>query len=108
VVSDLSCVHPAATANKRIAPFRLFSRSGALMLAGKVDRHSVEDLDRLLALAPRGRRETVLDLSLLESIDDEALISLAERAGARGGGGLRLVGAQAPVLRRAELSSREL
>ena len=108
VVSDLSCVHPAATANERIAPFRLFSRPGALMLAGKVDRHSVEDLDRLLALVPRGRRETVLDLSLLESIDDQALISLAERAGARGGGGLRLVGAQARVLRRAELPSKEL
>lgn len=80
LLGDLAAVHPASNGAASIVPFRLFTDSGALVLAGEIDMFSAEALDRLLGLVVSGDEPVTLNLGELEFIDHHALRALVDHA----------------------------
>jgi ABC-type transporter Mla MlaB component len=93
-VADVACVHPVVREDEASNGFRLFFESDRLALAGTVDCFNADRLTRTLERSHVQRDQLTLDLGLLDFIDVQGVLVIANwgRRLAERAGSLRLVG----------------
>lgn len=101
-LAAIASAHPVVDRRLRdLAPFRLFARADAVVIAGEVDAFSSGTLRQLLSADEGEVGDRVLDLDELAFVDHTALLALQEYADrVRAQGGTVIFRGGPPTLRR--------